>query len=116
MMRSEEDTDGEESVSDGQETGEDYEQVPENEEDNDNEDADEEDEEEESRDRNHDEDEDEVVGSEDESEKEENKKVPILQKYVPPHLRQSAPSDVHKEMLLRIKRQMKGLFNRYQNV
>ena len=46
----------------------------------------------------------------------ENNQNLNLQKYVPPHLREQQSSEVQREHLNRIKRQMKGLLNRYVHV
>ena len=43
----------------------------------------------------------------------ENKKTLNSQKYLPPHLRKQQSSDIQHEHLNKIKRQMKGLLNRY---
>lgn len=45
----------------------------------------------------------------------EYKKTLNSQKYLPPHLRKQQSSDIQYEHLNKIKRQMKGLLNRYNN-
>ena len=53
-------------------------------------------------------------GHDDDADEDRSKKNIILdsQKYVPPHLRKQE-SDAHQERLNKIRRQMKGLLNRY---
>lgn len=60
-------------------------------------------------------DDDREAGDDDDSSciKVENNQNLNLQKYVPPHLREQQSSEVQREHLNRIKRQMKGLLNRY---